>query len=1117
MNLTRIFKFNNGDLKNANSKKINDSKHKKLLNNLLDIRTNGDNATFYHLSKINQDLNKIIKKDDVKKVFVKSEFEVELTSAYTDDQINRLNNLKTYEEFVIWAQEAKYKVPVKLEKDLARNFSKHIGEISEKLTNKHVNFLKEWRFNINKIQEIYTETGIWPLFVGTFFIRYAKDDLSLYAPLLLKAVNLEIKNGKVILTNRDNSIVYNEKLVYVLKQSSGIVMPILDNPENISLEEAALELKSVLGEKIVNGLNDLTNEMIDKFKEMQRDDLGSYTTITLSPGIVLSICHPQGTKLREALYNLIIEDKIEKLIKNDDLTNHEKNAKQALIDEAKLIRVARTDLSQEKAIIGALTNSAVIIGPPGTGKSQTIANILVNILENGKRALFISQKKAALDVVLKRMGRYSDLVFQFNETNKANKYERNYFYRPLNNFYREMLDLNVNEKIPENKETFLKKAEFDYINAKKDLSFVNSGELKSYYNIMNAKDESFESDYKEVKKLFSHLNAFENKVELEAYLDYYDVFKKAANSKNYKEVKKAQAKAFKDYIATLNVANQKGLEKLSSKLEIQSKKSHAKQIRSLFKKADKLGKYSVVDFIKIGSLLRFNTLRIFDEVESKYKNYIDNKTNSNTTPEQLENMYKKVALEARKRLEEFKVKKEDGENELKVFLGKISRGITAPHVLINQHKDMIHNIYNVFVGTPEILSNFVDFSAFKTVLDKKGNIKEDQRPFDYVIFDESSQIFIEKALPFIALSKHVIVAGDDQQMQPSNWFSRRDDSEDDYSQDEVNSLLDWALHNNLPKFFLEMNYRSNSSELILFSAKEFYDSKLKGIDKYNSLIDVPLEVYNVNGSWRNNRNIVEAQQTVKLAEENIDKYESMILLAFNRKQQDAIREVIAETSPKLYSLLEDKIYLRNLENIQGDEADIVIASIGYTKEAALSSTYIGTKGGRNALNVAITRAKDKMIVIKSITAEEVMPSSGGSGNLTTFKKWLEFLDLTKQEQKAYTTIEKDSLSRIKTYFEQDVMQWLKSLEFTQPIKIKTNYRIGSYAINIAILDENEKFLVGISLDDSTDSKTIDDLLEIRLKDDFIASKGYPIYRISNFRFEGEKNSILKYLSMIINR
>jgi superfamily I DNA and/or RNA helicase len=85
-------------------------------------------------------------------------------------------------------------------------------------------------------------------------------------------------------------------------------------------------------------------------------------------------------------------------------------------------------------------------------------------------------------------------------------------------------------------------------------------------------------------------------------------------------------------------------------------------------------------------------------------------------------------------------------------------------------------------------------------------------------------------------------------------------------------------------------------------------------------------------------------------------------------------------------IFKNRVILKNLENIQGDEADLVIISIAYTKNAYLDSTYVARSGGRNALNVAITRAKQKMIVLKSIKASEIKSSNKSSIDLDTFKR-----------------------------------------------------------------------------------------------------------------------------------
>ncbi|MEE3928225.1 AAA domain-containing protein [Mycoplasmopsis ciconiae] len=1090
--------INNNYSRYEQLEKVNKSKHKKLVNNLLDIRPQGDNAIFYHISKINQDLSKIVKKQELNEIFNKSDFRVEISSNFTDTQIQKLYSVKTLEEFSQWAKDSNFKPSAKMEKDLTRSFANNISEVIDKISSKHNNFLKEWKFNINKIQEIYAETGVWPLYVGTYFLKVSRGESAVNAPLLLKAVDLSINDGKIILTSRDSSVIINEKLKYTLDASFQIKIPELRIKDESSLKEVVNDLRVKMDGKLVD---DLANEinLTLPYKELQREDVTN-STLNLCEGMVLTLTHPIGTKLREALTSLIINDQIDNIIKTDNFENYNASVSKDLVEKSKIVRVAQSDITQEKAIIGALKSSCVIVGPPGTGKSQTIANILVNVLKNNKKALFISQKKVALDVVLKRMGKYSDLVFQFNESSKANKFEKGYFYEPIKRFYQQILDLDITKDIPKVPEKFLSNIEYEYHDAKNDLGVILNQDLDAFFRIKKSINIDEKKD--KISKVLKYLNDFRIKSDLLKILNKWSELKGKVSST---KMRKRVAKELKYFLP-----EQDNYETIKKNLKFYDSKKYDKKFIRDYKNAKKIKKYMdkelpgvyVEDLIRMGTIMKLNSFLDFDEIESQYKLFVDNRNVSNVTKEQLETLYLEVARRSKNNLSTYVSEVADGELLLNTFLGKVQRGLVSPQSLIYEYKDLIKRVYNVFVGTPEILSNFVDFNLEK---------------YDYVIFDESSQIFIEKALPYLSISKNFIIAGDPQQMQPTNWFNKRDESDDIYTNDEVVSLLDWASNYNIPKYYLEMNYRSNASELILFSSKEFYESKLKGIDRYNFDTGKSFEVYDVNGKWKDNKNTIEAEFVVDLAEKNLDQHESMIILAFNRKQQDCIREIISLRSPKLYQALENKVILRNLENIQGDEADIVICSVGYTKEATLSSTYIGTKGGRNALNVAITRAKSKMIVVKSLKAEDLLIDSSSSLNIQTFKRWLEFLELPLLEQKSYTSVDKSTLMHSTSYFELDVLNWLKTLSFNQEFKLKTNYRIGSYTIDIAILSLDNKFLVGISLDDTGENSSINEMLEVRLKDDFILSKDYPIYRISNFRFREEKNAINRYLSMIINR
>jgi len=129
---------------------------------------------------------------------------------------------------------------------------------------------------------------------------------------------------------------------------------------------------------------------------------------------------------------------------------------------------------------------------------------------------------------------------------------------------------------------------------------------------------------------------------------------------------------------------------------------------------------------------------------------------------------------------------------------------------------------------------------------------------------------------------------------------------------------------------------------------------------------------------------VEAEKAIQVALKIIDDYPSLIILAFNADQRQLIEKEILENYPKLFKAMEDeKLSVRNIENIQGDEADAVIISVVYDSTTSMASTYVARQGGKNALNVAISRAKDKMIVIKSVSYQTI--KNANSEDFAVFK------------------------------------------------------------------------------------------------------------------------------------
>ncbi|NOQ70650.1 MAG: hypothetical protein GQ574_01530 [Crocinitomix sp.] len=229
--------------------------------------------------------------------------------------------------------------------------------------------------------------------------------------------------------------------------------------------------------------------------------------------------------------------------------------------------------------------------------------------------------------------------------------------------------------------------------------------------------------------------------------------------------------------------------------------------------------------------------------------------------------------------------------------------------------------------------------------------------FDVIIFDESSQIPLEDAIPAIHRSKQVIVVGDSKQMPPSAFFTSREDTKTILDQGEqvyANKMLKW-------------HYRSHHPDLIRFSNLEFYNGDLLTLPPKFS--ECPIEVQYVEGNYASGKNELEAEHLAKYCQKTqSDQIKSILIIAFSQEQEKEIRRQLKALNLEL----DDKIITRNLENTQGIEADLVLVSIGYGKnengEFRLNFGPVNQINGANRLNVMFTRAIEKMVVFTSVKA-----------------------------------------------------------------------------------------------------------------------------------------------------
>ncbi len=329
-----------------------------------------------------------------------------------------------------------------------------------------------------------------------------------------------------------------------------------------------------------------------------------------------------------------------------------------------------------------------------------------------------------------------------------------------------------------------------------------------------------------------------------------------------------------------------------------------------------------------------------------------------------------------------------------------------PHKFISKYNDVMKKLFRVVLSTPN--NNYIRWN--------------DER-YDYVIIDESSQMFTEVGLPLLSIGNIKIASGDSKQLRPSRWFTVRDDEDTE----EAESILDYVIEKGVNKVMLDKNYRSDSASLMSFSSKHFYNCNLDVCTR-RGIGDNTIVVENVDGVWQDGVNVIEVVKVIEILESISNIYSSFIILAFNRKQKDLIEQTIYETSAIGVELLENKkLILRNIENIQGDEAEVVIASVVYTPETRMGATYVTRSGGSNALNVAVSRAKKKLFVVKSVNYHNI--STANSDDFQIFKHWLKFLDLPASEQKEYSANENnksvvEAPGSVDLKFESDVIDRL---------------------------------------------------------------------------------------------
>ena len=378
--------------------------------------------------------------------------------------------------------------------------------------------------------------------------------------------------------------------------------------------------------------------------------------------------------------------------------------------------------------------------------------------------------------------------------------------------------------------------------------------------------------------------------------------------------------------------------------------------------------------------------------------------------------------------------------------------------------------------------------------------------FDYLIFDEASQIFTSKAVGVLARADNAIIVGDHMQMPPYGDFKSKvdtDDADENWSPDY--SVLEDCMHLNLPDAYLRWHYRSEHESLISFSNEMFYAGSGKmrtfpSIDEREKKIKF---VYVDGAKFVSNQgNRREAEFVATYLKDILDEgtydLNQIGILVPNTYQRDLLKEVWNSDIER--QTMDVKLPIVTMEEAQGEEYDLVLFSLSFRPEKITTTSRFGkftNPGGQKRLNVAITRARKEMVVFSSVRSSDFPPEvenlafDNGLKALAAFLGYAErggqFKGMTSNDTRlsSYDPI----AVQIKEFLEKDAR--LKTMNYEYDLNIGQS----DFKIDLAVRDKNGKYILGILTDGESFRKTENIRDRSFLQEDILKARSWDILRV----------------------
>ena len=439
------------------------------------------------------------------------------------------------------------------------------------------------------------------------------------------------------------------------------------------------------------------------------------------------------------------------------------------------------------------------------------------------------------------------------------------------------------------------------------------------------------------------------------------------------------------------------------------------------------------------------------------------------------------------------VPKQEGGGQINILKSEFNR--KARHMpirkLMQEAGLAIQAIKPVIMMSPMSIANF---------------LPADSIDFDIVIFDEASQVRPVDALGAILRGRQLVVVGDTKQMPPTSFFDKLNTETEDEENvtADMQSILGMCDAQGAPQRMLRWHYRSRHESLISLSNQEFYENKLIIFPSPGSKTRMGLafnhlpDTFYDKGKTRTNPKEAEKVADAVINHALHNPKLSLGVVAFSTAQMQAIQnaiEIRRRKNPDVESFFRshptEPFFVKNLENVQGDERDVIFISIGYgrTEDGKVPMSFgpLNNEGGERRLNVLITRAKSRCEVFTNITASDMNPGPNAKFGIRALKSFLYYAEHGKFES------DKEEIPFKPQPFEEIIAESLRNEGYIVREKVGS----AGFFIDLAIVDADNpgRYILGINCDGKSYEVAKSARDRDRLRSNVLEGMGWNLYNV----------------------